>query len=819
MLITPIITRQPQSLDIVQGASATFTVVAGGNPPLSYQWSKDGVVMPGRTNSSLSLASVQPGDAGVYAVTVTNPFGSTASAPAFLAVEVSSNSIGDALDNFEQEWSTTGEAPWFFQNTVSRDGEDAMRSGAIGELESSVLQTTLIGPGQLSFYWKVSSRESFDFLSLYIDDILVVEISGELDWRPATFEVDAGAHEVRWEYRKDLSLSAGQDAGWVDLVEFVPFDTEEPRYTSHPRDRINFEGETTSFTVEVIGNTPITLQWQKDEIDLPGETSATLEISDIGPEDAGEYRVVASNAFGSTTSRAGILSVFLQGSFTFSEALDIDAFTWDVAGNAPWFGQSDVTIDGIDALQSGSVGNQETSTFSTNVEGPMLISFWWKLSSENQTDFLRLRLNSDLIAQISGETPWEQIIFSVPEGIHILEWTYVKNSIQSTGQDAGWVDRIIIISETGAPIIVNQPQSLTIAEGDSAIFTVEAIGPDILTYEWFEGQSGDTSDSRQVTLSNDAFTTDALNASASYWVRVSNSSGSIDSHTSTVTVIPQDPRSTDAVVVGGSGSVVEPNVTHPFGNIYDQVFMAGQSVAVQADQGQITRIAFLDENDDIVITEFAGSGTLTVTLDPATFEPPAPPVNYDQPDVSYVKGRASFQIYGAARDTWFAVFSLGELNITFQDTGIFPASIIKSNVTYDGKADVALLEFRDSTEMGGILAGNALFTAESQAIGIFASEVKVIHLVAIGDIDAKGEAIPMIIFHPESEFGQLIITGGDLRQSNGSAVFISLDGSDPGFQSIKSQDGIRSSGTLVQGRPIEARFQDGLREIEIPVDQ
>jgi len=817
-LIAPIITRQPQSLDVVQGLSATFTVVAGGNPPLSYQWFKDGAAIPDQINSSLTLTSVQPGDAGVYTVTVTNPFGSTVSAPAFLTIVESTSSIAEALDSFEQEWSTTGNALWFFQNTVSRDGEDALQSGAITDLQSSALHTTLTGPGQISFYWKVSSEQNLDLLNFYINDVLVDSISGILDWKLAAFEVSEGTRNIRWEYQKNLTLSAGQDAGWVDLVEYVPFNTEKPRFTIHPQDRFGIEGGVASFTVEVVGNTPITLQWQKDGIDLPDETSATLEISDIGLEDAGEYRVVASNGFGSTTSRAGVLSVFLQGSITYSEALDIDVFTWEVAGDAPWFGQSDVTIDGIDALQSGSVGNQETSAFSTNVEGPLLISFWWKLSSENQTNFLRLRMDSDLLAQISSETPWEQIIFSVPEGTHILEWTYVKDFGLSAGQDAGWIDRIKIISDTGAPLIFNQPQSPTIAEGDSALLTVEAVGSGLLTYEWFNGQSGDTSDSRQVTLSNGAFTTDALSASASYWVRVSNSFGFVDSHTATVTVVPQIPRASDAVVVGGSGFVVVPNVAHPFGNVYDQILMAGQSVAVQADPDQITRIAFLDENDDIVMAEFAGAGTLTVTLDPATFEPPAPPVNYDQPDVSYVKGRASFQIFGAKRDTWFAVFSLGELNIPFQDASIFPASIIKSNVTYDGRADVALLEFRDSTEMGGILTGNVLFTAESQAIGISASDVKVIHLVAIGDIDAKGEAIPMIIFHPESEFGQLVITGGDMRQTNDSAVFISLDGSAPGFQSIKSQDGIRSNGTLVPGEAIEARFQDGLREIEIPVD-
>ena len=816
-LIAPIITRQPQNLDVVRGISATFTVVAGGNPPLSYQWFKDGAAIPGQINSSLTLTSVQPGDAGIYTVTIANPFGSTASAPAFLTVEASSSSISEALDNFEQVWSTTGNALWFFQNAVSRDGEDALQSGVITDLQSSAIHTTITGPGQISFYWKVSSERNLDLLNFYINDVLVDSISGILDWKLAAFEVIEGTHDIRWEYQKNISQSAGQDAGWVDLVEYVPFDTEKPRFTIHPQDRIGIEGGAASFTVEVVGENPISMQWQKDGIDLPGATSAVLELGGIVPEDAGEYRVVASNGFGSTTSRAGVLSVF-QGLFTYSDALDNESFIWDVAGDAPWFGQSEVTIDGSDALQSGSVGNLQISTFSTTVKGPLVLSYWWRVSSEDNFDFLQLRMDSILLGEISGERAWRQIILTVPEGDHELEWSYVKDSGLSAGQDAGWIDRVKIISDNGAPLIFNQPESLTIAEGDNALLTVEAIGSGLLTYDWFRGQSGDTSDFQQSPF-NGIFSTAALSASASYWVRVSNSFGFVDSHTVTVTVDPQIPRSSDTVVVGGSGSVMGLNLVHPIGNVYDQILMAGQSVAVQADPGQITRIVFLDENDDIVMAEFAGPGTLTITLDPATFEPPAPPVNYDQPNVNYVKGRASFQIFGATRDTWFAVFSLGELNIPFQNSSIFPESIIKNNVNYDGIADVSFLEFLETTEMGGILAGNALFTAEDQFVGIVAFEVKVIHMVAIGDIDAKGEAIPIIIFDPESEFSQLVITGGDMRQSNDFPVFLSVNGSAPGFQSIKTQDGIRSSGTLVPEKLIEARFQNGLQEIEIPVDQ
>jgi hypothetical protein len=43
------ITNLPAGLSVVTGATATFTVVASGTPPLSYQWQKDGTNISGAT--------------------------------------------------------------------------------------------------------------------------------------------------------------------------------------------------------------------------------------------------------------------------------------------------------------------------------------------------------------------------------------------------------------------------------------------------------------------------------------------------------------------------------------------------------------------------------------------------------------------------------------------------------------------------------------------------------------------------------------------------------------------------------------------------
>jgi hypothetical protein len=60
--------------------------VAAGTAPLTYQWSKEGAALGGATAATLTLASVQPADAGRYTVTVSNTLGFVISPAATLTV-------------------------------------------------------------------------------------------------------------------------------------------------------------------------------------------------------------------------------------------------------------------------------------------------------------------------------------------------------------------------------------------------------------------------------------------------------------------------------------------------------------------------------------------------------------------------------------------------------------------------------------------------------------------------------------------------------------------------------------------------------------
>jgi probable HAF family extracellular repeat protein len=81
----PGITTQPasQSVTAVNG-TATFTVAALGEAPLSYQWQFNGADIPNAAGTTLVVSGVNATAAGNYTVVVSNPLGNTTSAPARL---------------------------------------------------------------------------------------------------------------------------------------------------------------------------------------------------------------------------------------------------------------------------------------------------------------------------------------------------------------------------------------------------------------------------------------------------------------------------------------------------------------------------------------------------------------------------------------------------------------------------------------------------------------------------------------------------------------------------------------------------------------
>ena len=365
---------------------------------------------------------------------------------------------------------------------------------------------------------------------------------------------------------------------------------------------------------------------------------------------------------------------------------------------------------------------------------------------------------------------------------------------------------------TQGPSITTQPASQEVQSGTAVVLSVAASGDD-LTYQWYTGNSGNIA-SPVVGATTSSLTTGALTTSTNFWVLLTNAGGTANSDTAVITVAaPSVP-----LVLDGSGDIAGENIQHPNGNIFDQILLTGESIRLQARPNQITRVSFMDETEDIVQVEFSGVGTFTVTLNPATFLPPAIPPRYNQA-VEYVTGKPSVVIDGADSSTFFSIFTVGSINAVNQ--ALFPEGQV-----YDAQADVTLVEVINSTGMGGMQLSNTVFSGSTGKVGIDARGVPIAVRLTVGDIDASGNAVPHLLFStgsftvPAGNPG-LRITGGDLAQTNGASVVVAESGTTtPGFETLITQNNFKSDNTPQPTLSIDATFvNEDDAEITVTIDE
>jgi len=332
------------------------------------------------------------------------------------------------------------------------------------------------------------------------------------------------------------------------------------------------------------------------------------------------------------------------------------------------------------------------------------------------------------------------------------------------------------------PSISRQPVGQSVGLGDSASFAVDGAGTSPLVYEWFfngrkvSGAAGST-----LTLS-----AVGLEQAGVYSARVTGPGGAVESRAAVLGI-----RS--ALKVAGAGTEVAADLRHPNGNIYDQILLTGTAAVITADPGQVTRLSFIDLNDDIVQVELGGPGSLTVVLDAASG--PAVPVNYVQA-VNYLKGHARLVVAGAEVGTNVSVFSVGRANAVNQ-------ALFRSDVAYDGLADIAFLALTSSDgRFGGVRTSNVTYFATRGLTGLYAPGVEFTGPAFVGDLSAYDDATGAFVLGSGSD---VRVAGGNLAQPNGRAVRVG------GISQLKFVAGTTSHGTLLAAQANQARLeQDGV---------
>ena len=151
----------------------------------------------------------------------------SADGPRAISVEVRELTLAGVLGTTDLAWRTGGDAVWFPQVAQAADDGGAAQSGALDAKGESWIDTTVIGPGTLSFKWRFAPGSANSGIDLMVDgdyeDGLTDATSG---WEAYSLGIGAGRHVVRWEF---YGSDGDNGAAWLDQVTW---DGEYPTTTS-----------------------------------------------------------------------------------------------------------------------------------------------------------------------------------------------------------------------------------------------------------------------------------------------------------------------------------------------------------------------------------------------------------------------------------------------------------------------------------------------------------------------------------------------------------------------------------------------------------
>ena len=287
------------------------------------------------------------------------------------------NFLAQAVDAVQLPF-TTGGSGWILQNVDSHDGIDSAMSLPLANGGEATFQTSVTGPGTLSFQWRVDSEIDADLLTVLLDNSALQEISGYENWAGYSVNIPSGNHTVKWRYKKDASGSNGDDRGWVDEVRFLQnSDAVLPQLQNlriSPRAVNLLTGpKEVTFVMEVTDDYYGLLEGRLELFNPSGDPQVSTtfdgEFPLVGDSNAGTYSVTLEvpddSGFGQwraevtlTEATTNITRRYGQG----GEAFPVKGSEFFHAGNpaaadtqAPLARALEVTPGGVDVSVSGAV--------------------------------------------------------------------------------------------------------------------------------------------------------------------------------------------------------------------------------------------------------------------------------------------------------------------------------------------------------------------------------------------------------------------------------------------------------------------------------
>ena len=532
----------PSQVELSEGGSATFTLSLDETPQSNVAVSltvptesssditvspEQVTLSPGQPTMTVTIRAIEDGNAEGRETHVvqaqSSDFGIVRITVITSPDPLLQTQLCAALDVNEEDcpafsFPNDNSAPWSLSADSDAIGGTALRSGMVGLNQRSCLSATLQRPVRVAFRWRVSSI-GLDYLH-YIDDgrrnpIVSADpmtglgfatgtkfLSGDVAWRDASFDyLGGGDIDIEWCYIKKSRSSAGDDAGFLDRLRVVeplnliimPSQVLLPEGSSVAftlsLDMIPQSNVTVSLTVPAESSGDITVS-PAQVILSPGQPTMTATIRAIEDDNAEERETHVVRALGPITGSAAVTVITplepLPTQASLCAALDLNE------GGCPEFSSSDDSLAfwsastatgaaGGVALRSGMIGDSQRSCLRATLQGPVRLSFRWRVSSQEGGDYLRYiddgRRNPALPVDatgarfLSGDAAWRDASFDYPDSGPIdIEWCHIKNGSGSAGDDAGYLDRLRIIPLDDSIIVT--PSRVELPEGSSATITL-----------------------------------------------------------------------------------------------------------------------------------------------------------------------------------------------------------------------------------------------------------------------------------------------------------------------------------------------------------
>jgi hypothetical protein len=324
--VPPSVVAQPADAAHCAGESATFSILANGSHPMSYQWRKDGTAMAGATNATLTLPALTLADAGTYDVVLSNLCGAATSTAASLMVGggalVTSQPVSDVWcagdtasfyveatgDELTYQWRKDGvDLAGATNSWIEMAGVTADDAGVYDVVIGSFCGETVSAPARLTLRTPVRIQESPADVTICAGSSTLLSVAATGDeplayqWRKDGSEIpgaNSSTLNVSDAGRFDVLVTGACNSAATSAVAVVTVHTP-PEISQGPVSATLCVGAPVTFEVNATGTGPLTYQWRKNGADIAAATSASFALTAVTADDAGSYDVVVTGVCGS----------------------------------------------------------------------------------------------------------------------------------------------------------------------------------------------------------------------------------------------------------------------------------------------------------------------------------------------------------------------------------------------------------------------------------------------------------------------------------------------------------------------------------------